>query len=150
MARVFGCEFPEDLWYELDMDVWLRELGDGSVQLGMTDPAATRAGRIVHVGAREGRTLVRGGRLATIESSKWVGAVPAPLAGTVIEVNREVLRDPQEINRDPYGAGWIVRLRRDPGQAPQLLGLLPGSEVVAPYAEKLRLAGIQCIRCAPL
>ena len=149
MAFVFACEFPEDLWYQVDMDVWLRDLGDGSLTLGMTDPAVTRSGRIVHISARVGRQAKAGQRVVTVESSKWVGPVPAPVAGTVLEVNPDVLADPNLVNRDPYARGWLVRLRPEEGPGGLAAqGLLRGEAAISPYAEKLRLTQVGCIRCA--
>lgn len=149
MAYVFGCELPENLWFHVDMDVWLRPLPDGAVLLGMTDPALTRAGRIVHMGPRVGRRVEAGRSVATVESAKWVGPVPTPLPGVVAAANPDVLADPNLVNRDPYDRGWMVRFEPSVGpEAFEGFGLVFGPAAVQPYTEKLRALGLTCIRCA--
>lgn len=149
MAFVFACEFPDDLWFQVEQDVWLHLLPDGTARVGMTDPAVTRAGKILHVRIRAGREVQAGKSLASVESGKWVGGVPSPLPGWVLEANPAVLEDPSLINRDPYGDGWLATMR--PAVAPgefSRLRLLQGPDALAPYTEKLRAEGLHCIRCA--
>lgn len=147
MAFVFACELPDDVWFDVERDVWVKEDPDGVVHLGMTDPAQTRAGKILYVRARVGKKVQVGKSLATVESAKWVGPVPSPLDGEVIAANPEVLRDPNVINRDPYGA-WLVAFRptSDVGQ----FGLLRGDAAVSAYRTKLQAEGLTCMRCADL
>ncbi len=147
MAFVLACELPDDLWYDVERDVWVRDLGDGTVRMGMTDPAQTRAGRILYLRIRPGKTVAVGKSLATVESAKWVGPVPSPLEGTVIGANAEVMKDPNIINRDPYEMGWLVEFR--PAAASwQGAGLLTGEDAVRAYRAKLRAEGLTCMRCA--
>lgn len=146
MAFVFACELPDDLWFDVERDVWVGEVGDGLVRMGMTDPAQTRAGRILYVRARAGKHVVAGKSLATVESAKWVGPVPSPLDGTVTNANNAVLADPNVINRDPYGAGWLVQFRPDVSM--DRTGLLRGKEALAAYRLKLKTEGLTCLRCA--
>ena len=149
MAFVFACELPEDLWYLVDQDVWLRVLDDGAVAVGMTDPAQTRSGKVLHVRVRTGKRVAPGQSLATVESGKWVGPVPAPLPGLVGEANPAVLADPSLINRDPYGEGWILRFRpEDPVEAWPAKGLCYGLDASEPYRKKLQEEGLTCVRCA--
>jgi glycine cleavage system H protein len=148
LAQVFACEFPDDLWFDVGRDVWVAQLPSGILRLGMTDPAQTRAGKILHVRARAGKTVQEGKNVATIESAKWVGPFPAPLSGSVVRVNEDVLADPNTINRDPYGEGWIVEFRANSQwPAPHLI---KGSDVVPLYRVKLQEEGITCMRCVPL
>jgi glycine cleavage system H protein len=146
VAFVFACELPDGLWYDVARDVWVQDLGNGHVHLGMTDPAQTRAGRILYVRARTGKRVAVGKSVATIESAKWVGPVPSPLDGEVVAHNPRVVENPNVINQDPYGA-WLVEL------APTTLaleesGLLRGESAVAAYREKLHAEGLTCLRCA--
>ena len=149
MAYVFACEFPEDLWFQVDLDVWLRLMPDGSARMGMTDPAVTRAGRILHVRIRVGREVVAGKSVSSVESGKWVGPVPAPVPGMVIEANPSVLQDPGLINRDPYGEGWMLTFKPS---VPEVEftghGLFFGPDAVGPYTAKLQKEGLHCVRCA--
>ncbi|CAB1128680.1 Glycine cleavage system H protein 3 [Candidatus Hydrogenisulfobacillus filiaventi] len=148
MARVNACEFPEHLWFNVEEDTWVEPLPDGTVRVGMTDPAQTRAGRLLTIGVRVGKHVARGRNLATVESGKWVGPVPSPLPGTILAANPQVLADPNLINRDPYREGWLVVLRPDAEATEwRALGLVPGPEAVEPYRVKLEAARLLCLRC---
>ncbi|MHB1612329.1 MAG: glycine cleavage system protein H [Sulfobacillus sp.] len=149
MSTVFACEFPDHLWFDVERDVWILALENGFLRLGMTDPAQTRSGKVLHVRARAGKTQPIGKSLATIESGKWVGPFPAPVAGTVVKVNQAVLADPNLINRDPYGAGWLVEIQPEnpDWHRPDLV---LGEDVAPLYQSKLKEAGLTCMRCAPL
>lgn len=146
MAYVFACELPDHLWFDVARDVWVEERSDGTVRMGMTDPAQTRAGRILFVRARAGKRVAVGKSLATVESAKWVGPVPSPLAGTVTAANAAVLADPNVINRDPYESGWLVEFR--PETPLQESGLLRGEPAQEAYRQKLKAEGLTCMRCA--
>ena len=113
MAIVNGCEFPEALLYfvERTQMVWVEVTGD-EVRVGLTDPAQTRAGKILHLRIKAAGTVRERGRpIATVESGKWAGPVMAPVGGTVVEANPEAEKDPGLLNTDPYGKGWIVRMK---------------------------------------
>ena len=107
-----GCVVPEDLLYDVGLNVWVRLAGDTAV-LGMTDVAQTLGGRMVQVSWKKtGRSYARGRSLAVIESAKWVGPFPTPLTGELVEVIEPgFAADIAIANRDPYGAGWLARLR---------------------------------------
>ena len=147
MAFVYACELPDDLWFDVERDVWVGDMGDGTVRMGMTDPAQTRAGRILYLRIRAGKSVAAGKSLATVESAKWVGPVPSPLEGTVLEANAEVIQDPNLINRDPYGAGWLLKFRPSNPTLEQS-GLLRGESAVSAYRAKLKAEGLTCLRCA--
>lgn len=149
-ANVYrGCEIPPDLWYDVERDVWLRPHDDGEVTLGMTDPAQTRAGKFLHVlFKRVGRHLDAGQSAATVESAKWAGPVPTPIAGTVVATNEAAFTsDVLVANRDPYGSGWLVRLRPDAWPRPDA-GLVTGPEAVSRYEARIEQLGVSCMRCA--
>ena len=104
-------ELPGDLLYTNDHE-WLRREDDGSVSIGITDHAATALGDLVYVELPEvGQDVDEGGEMAVVESVKAASDVYAPIAGTVIAVNEALSDDPEIINSDPYGEGWIVRLQ---------------------------------------
>lgn len=143
-----GCDIPEDLDYDVERDVWARWEADGTVTLGMTDPAQTRCGQIVGIRFKAvGRHVRRGQSLATIESAKWVGPFPAVLSGTIAATNEATFRaDILAANRDPYGAGWLVRLvPTEPAERRQLVS---GAEAFARYRVKIDELKLQCLRCA--
>lgn len=144
-----GCELPRDLLYDVERDVWVRPAADRTLTLGMTDPAQSRAGKFLHIQFKKvGRHLDAGQSAATIESAKWAGPFPTPLAGTVVETNESAYRaDILVANRDPYGAGWIVRLA--PDAWPVLSSdLVSGPEALTRYHARIDLLAINCIRCA--
>jgi glycine cleavage system H protein len=103
-------ELPGDLLYTNDHE-WLRREGDGSVTVGITDHAATALGDLVYVELPEvGQEVEAGGEMAVVESVKAASDVYAPISGSVAEVNEALSDDPEKINADPYGDGWIVRM----------------------------------------
>ena len=81
--------------------------------------------------------------MATVESSKWVGPVPAPVEGEIVEVNDEVVTDPTLINSDPYGAGWVAKVRAEDWER-DAADLVTGPDGVAAYEEFLVAEGIDC------
>ena len=103
-------ELPGDLLYTNDHE-WLRREGDGSVTVGITDHAATALGDLVYVELPEvGQDVETGGEMAVVESVKAASDVYAPVNGTVTAVNEALSDDPEKINADPYGDGWIVKM----------------------------------------
>jgi len=108
-------EMPGDLLYTAEHE-WLRREEDGSVTIGITDYAQGALGDLVYVELPElEQDLENGGEMAVVESVKAASDVYAPLAGTVVAVNEALADDPEKINSDPYGDGWIVRLQPSDG-----------------------------------
>ena len=149
MATVYnGCVIPEELYYDIERDVWIRFEEDGLAVLGMTDPAQTRCGKLVAVRFKKpGRVVKQGRALATIESGKWVGPFPAPFTCEIVETNEEgFARDILLANKDPYGAGWLVKVRPLNLDA-ERDHLVTGEEAVRRYMERIEANGIRCFRC---
>jgi glycine cleavage system H protein len=97
---------PDDLRYTSDHE-WAR-LEDGAVRMGITDYAQDALGDVVFVQLPEpGTTLESGVSFSEVESTKSVSDIYAPVAGTVQSVNTDLVDNPQRLNEDPYGAGWI-------------------------------------------
>ena len=108
-------ELPGDLLYTAEHE-WLRREEDGSVTIGITDHAQGALGDLVYVELPEpGQDLDEGGEMAVVESVKAASDVYAPLAGSITAVNEDLADDPEKINSDPYGDGWIVRLQPSAG-----------------------------------
>lgn len=108
-------ELPGDLVYTSDHE-WLRKEEDGSVTIGITDHAQAALGDLVFVELPEvGQELEAGGEMAVVESVKAASDVYAPVGGIVLDVNGVLADDPEKINVDPYGDGWIVRLQPGDG-----------------------------------
>ncbi len=114
--QIEGYEFPEELYYD-DHHQYARVEND-AVTFGLSHYAQATAREIVYVELpRVGRKLEQGKPIGTIESGKWVGRLYALVSGEVIGANALLADDAGMINRDPYGAGWIVRVRmREPEQ----------------------------------
>ena len=104
-------ELPGDLRYT-DEHEWLRQEEDGSVTIGITDHAQTALGDLVYVELPEvGQGMEVGGEMAVVETVKAASDVYAPVGGEVTAINEELSDDPEKINTDPYGDGWIVRMQ---------------------------------------
>ena len=104
-------EMPGDLQYTKEHE-WLRREDDGSVTIGITDHAQSALGDLVYVELPEvGQDLQLDGEMAVVESVKAASDVYAPISGTVTAVNESLADDPETINSDPYGEGWIVKLQ---------------------------------------
>jgi glycine cleavage system H protein len=100
-------DIPDDRRYT-NQHEWARQEGDRIV-IGITDFAQDQLGDVVFVGLPEsGSTVTQGQPLGEVESTKSVSDVYSPVSGTVVEKNSEVERNPELINSDPYGTGWLV------------------------------------------
>jgi glycine cleavage system H protein len=123
--------YPEDLKYHKEHD-WARIDGDEAV-LGITWFAQDSLGELVHYEPpNEGDTIAKDSSYGEVESVKAVSEVIAPLSGEVIEVNRKVVDEPETVNADPYGEGWLIRIRvTEPSEADALLDVAAYKQVVA-------------------
>ena len=102
--------YPDDLRYHAEHD-WARIDGDEAT-LGITWFAQDSLGELVHFEPPEvGATVSQGAACGEVESVKAVSDVIAPLSGDVLEVNQKAVDEPEVVNEDPYGEGWLVRLR---------------------------------------
>lgn len=104
-------ELPGDLIYTSEHE-WLRQEEDGTVTIGITHHAQEALGDLVYVELPEvGQEVVSGGDMAVVESVKAASDVYSPVSGEVTQINEELADTPENINSDPYGDGWIVRIR---------------------------------------
>ncbi|MGD8379370.1 MAG: glycine cleavage system protein GcvH [Gammaproteobacteria bacterium] len=102
---------PADLKYTRSHE-WVKVEDDGTVLIGITDHAQEALGDLVFVEAPEvGRTLAVGDACAVVESVKAASDVYSPLSGEVVESHEELADTPEKVNQDPYGEGWILRLK---------------------------------------
>jgi glycine cleavage system H protein len=139
-----GCNIPEDLYYLVDKHVWVRHEADGLATVGITDVAQHLAGKVIAVSPKKvGKALAKGQSAATVESGKWVGPVPVPVSGELVAVNDTLKANPTLVNQDPYGAGWIVRLRPLKWDE-ESADLVTGDQGVAAYQQHLNEKGISC------
>jgi glycine cleavage system H protein len=123
--------YPDDLRYHREHD-WAR-IEDGEALLGITWYAQDALGELVHYEPPEaGSTVTKDSSYGEVESVKAVSEVVAPLSGEVIEVNQAVADAPETVNEDPYGAGWLVRIRlTDASEADDLLDADAYRELIA-------------------
>jgi glycine cleavage system H protein len=113
--------YPDELKYHPEHD-WARVEGEEAV-LGISWFAQDSLGELVHFEPPdEGATVTKDSSYGEVESVKAVSELIAPLSGEVVEVNQKVVEAPETVNEDPYGEGWLVRIRlSDPGEVDTLL-----------------------------
>jgi glycine cleavage system H protein len=131
MARKdMALTYPDDLKY-LDSHEYIRLEGDLAT-IGITDFATTQLGDIVFLELPEvGATLEKGEPFGTVESVKAVADLNAPVTGTVVERNEDIVESPEIVVEDPYGAGWLLKVRVDnPSEADDALSAAEYSKMV--------------------
>lgn len=105
-------EHPSELHYLMEHQVWARRGADGMATVGITALGIRLSGEIYMCRPkRVGTELAQGGSVAVVELSKSIVAVKTPVSGCIVEINPALEAEPQWVHRDPYGAGWIARLR---------------------------------------
>jgi glycine cleavage system H protein len=120
---------PKQLKYTSEHE-WVRREADGTVVIGITDHAQQQLGELVYVELPDvGRILKPRDAMAVVESTKAASDVYAPLPGAVVAVNAALAAEPELVNTDPYGAGWLVRLQ--PADTVSLTALLDPAAYVA-------------------
>ena len=123
--------YPDDLLYHAEHD-WARIDGDEAV-LGITWFAQDALGELVHYEPPDvGANIAKDTSYGEVESVKAVSDLISPLSGEVLEVNQKALDAPETVNEDPYGDGWLIRIRLgDPSEADALLDVAAYKQVVA-------------------
>jgi glycine cleavage system H protein len=123
--------YPDDLKYHSEHD-WARVDGDEAV-LGITWFAQDALGELVHYEPpNEGDSIAKDSAYGEVESVKAVSDVIAPLSGEVLEVNAKVVEEPETVNSDPYGEGWLIRIRlSEPSEIESLLDVGAYKQVLA-------------------
>jgi glycine cleavage system H protein len=113
--------FPENLKYTKDHE-WIRIEGNEAV-IGITDFAQSELGDIVYVEIEtEGETLDKEAVFGTVEAVKTVSDLFMPVSGKIMSFNKDLESNPEAINKDPYGTGWMIRVQMtDPSEADKLL-----------------------------
>lgn len=123
---------PTDLKY-IETHQWVRVSDDGTATVGITDFAQEQLGDVVYIGVPEVGVTVNGGEEAGVaESVKSASDVFSPVTGEVVEVNDNLEGEPEKVNEDPYGDGWLFRVRlSDPGELNGLMDATAYAEHVA-------------------
>ncbi|HUY40564.1 MAG TPA: glycine cleavage system protein GcvH [Candidatus Dormibacteraeota bacterium] len=122
---------PEQLLYSKEHE-WVRIEGDRAV-IGITDYAQNSLGDIVYVELpKPGKQVEQFGNIGVVESVKAVSDLFTPISGEIEEVNAALENDPAAVNRDPFGAGWFLRLKlKDPAEAKNLLSVRDYEKLIA-------------------
>ncbi len=138
MAEVRGCEFPDDLSYDQELNVWFRDLGAGHFEAGLTSFGLALVGELYMFNPRPvGREIEAGKAFALVEVAKTVLSVRAPFACEVVEINEPLTATPVKISRSPY-MNWLSRLAVSDVAAAQA-HLLKGMQVSVRAAELMDL-----------
>jgi glycine cleavage system H protein len=116
---------PADLKY-LESHEWARAEADGTVTVGISDHAQGALGDLVFVEVPDvGRTLTKGGAAAVVESVKAASDVYSPISGEVVAINDALSASPELVNQDPYGSGWLFKVK--PSNSAEMSQLLDAS-----------------------
>lgn len=147
MANVRGCNLPDDLYYLVEKHVWAKPMGDGLIRVGITAVAGKLSGgklAALTVKAKNiGQEVKQAKSIATVESSKFVGPVPAPISGVLVRANDKLVADPNIAVSDPYGEGWVAEMQATDWDGEKGT-LVTGAEGVAAYQAKLEADNISC------
>ena len=115
-------DLPQELRYSEEHE-WVRTSDDGTALIGITDFAQGQLGDIVYLSLPKAQSAVtQFGRMGEVESVKSVSDLISPVSGEVLEVNQDAMDHPERINDDPYGQGWLIKVRL--GSADELEKLL--------------------------
>ena len=114
---------PADLTYTAEHEYAKKTNDPNVIQIGITDYAQGELGDVVYVELpKAGASFEKGAVFGTIEAVKAVSELYCPVAGSIVEVNKALEQDPAAVNRDPYGAGWMIKLKvKDSGELKGLM-----------------------------
>src|SRR5487761_29221 len=152
--QVQDCDFPDDIYFDVEKDVWLKAISEHRVIIGATSILSFIAGRIKAVNLKKDLALVEKGQsLATIESAKYFGAVRSPIEAKIVEFNQGLINRPRLINDSPYADGWIATM--EPlADIPSLLSenrnhLMLGKSAASRLEERIKELKVHCFRKLP-
>jgi len=147
MSTINGCNLPDDLYYLIEKHVWAKPIQADLIRVGMTTVAGKLSGgKLAAVTPRTkniGKEVAQGKSIATVESSKFVGPVPAPVSGVLLRVNDKLTGDPNLAVKDPYGEGWIAEIQPTNWEEEKST-LASGSDGLSAYKAKLEADGVSC------
>ena len=147
MSTIRGCNLPDDLYYLIEKHVWAKPIEGGMLRVGMTSVAGKLSGgKLVAVTVKTkaiGQEITQGKSVATVESSKFVGPVPAPVTGVLVRGNDKLAADPNLAISDPYGEGWIAEIKPTNWDG-EKGGLVTGDDGIAAYQKKMEADNVSC------
>ncbi|MBS0246404.1 MAG: glycine cleavage system protein H [Proteobacteria bacterium] len=128
MTIVQGHEFPEDLLYDIENQIWYAQNTDGTFRTGFTAWSAALMGEVlVFTPKRIGHAFEKDRWFAMIEGGKWIGAARAGFDGVVVAQNEKLVDRPELLTKDPFGEGWMLIVR--PADDDWREGLITGADV---------------------
>ncbi|MDG6926038.1 MAG: hypothetical protein JRN09_05750 [Nitrososphaerota archaeon] len=147
MQKLRNCPFADDVLYDIERNVWVRLDGDEAT-LGVDSVLAWLSGPLTSVAFKPVGTVVeKGMSLGSAEGPRHFDTVKSPLTGTITGVNAALKDDPKLLNRDPYGAGWFVKLRMSkPEERSSLLGIGAARRPLETKIDELR---VRCFAAFP-
>ncbi|GAP33736.1 glycine cleavage system protein H [Piscinibacter sakaiensis] len=143
MTTVAGHPFPEGLHYLVEHDVWAELADDGTARVGITAMGIALSGEVYMCRPKPvGLAIAQGRAIAVVELAKSIVSVKCPVGGTVVEVNEALADAPEWVHREPYGRGWIARLRLADwaADAPQLVHGAAVEPAMREHARLMQLA----------
>lgn len=134
MVEIEGYKLPDELYYTKD-HTWARIEDNGTVTVGLDDYGVKAAGNIEFIDLpMEDDEFEAAEAMGSLESAKWVGGLLMPVSGTIIEVNENIEDDLDILKEDPYGEGWLVKLKPS-NLKDDLKGLIHGVDI-GPWLKK--------------
>lgn len=108
MAVIDSFNLPDEFYYDRKEHIWAKAEED-KVRIGLDQFGQCAAGKAAYIKIKpRGKEIVKGKPFGTLECGKYIGPLKAPISGTIVEVNDAVFKDPEVINRDSYGEGWMI------------------------------------------
>jgi glycine cleavage system H protein len=145
--QIDHCEFPDELYYDIENDVWLKQLNQSNARIGITSILLFLAGGISKVNLKKNISFAtRGQAIATLESPTYFGAVRSPVDAAVSSFNAELATDPQNINESPYELGWVAELSIKE-KLPS--NLLKGEDASAKLQARIKELRVKCFKELP-
>ncbi|MFW9779824.1 MAG: glycine cleavage system protein H [Candidatus Heimdallarchaeota archaeon] len=136
-AEIYNCVLPNQLYYNVTDDTWLRKNANGTVTIGITDIGQTLAGTVLHATPKQiGAVLKKGDPITLIESNKWVGPIKSPISGTIIDTNEVILEKADLLNSSPYNQGWLAVMQPS-NLDEEIFQLKSGESAVEAYKAKM-------------
>lgn len=125
-------KYPEDLKYTREHE-WIRDNGDQTATIGITDFAQSELGDVVFVEFKEiGSEIAKDDSFGTVEAVKTVSELYAPISGEILDINEKLEDEPELVNDDPYGQGWMIKIKfEDAGQLESLMDAEAYQKIIA-------------------
>jgi glycine cleavage system H protein len=147
LLKIEYCEFPDGLLYDLEQGTWGNLLG-GVLRLGATSIVSWSFGSLSAVTVKEkGTEVSKGEVIVSLEGSRHFDVIHSPVSGTLVGINQKLVEEPELVNKDPYGEGWIADIKVKDASELQALGRLPEAEPM--IAQALKDRHVRCFAAYP-